>query len=196
MLPTYIGALCKRGHVERYASGGCVQCNRQRLGRQSNSHHVRAWALAHPEERRESRRKYYRAHKQRLREQFLADPTNAEKQRAVMVRYRQRHPQKIQELYNTRRARILNAPGRGVTSPQWQQIRTDSFGLCAYCNERRRLTPDHIEPLVRGGAHDTDNIAAVCLSCNLKKHDISLLVWLARKGEGGRAKRTGKGITL
>jgi 5-methylcytosine-specific restriction endonuclease McrA len=56
-----------------------------------------------------------------------------------------------------------------------------SYGLCVYCNERRTVTVDHIEPLRRGGQHDIDNIAPACKSCNSSKHDTPLLVWLAKR---------------
>lgn len=78
-------------------------------------------------------------------------------------------------------ARKSLAPGRGVTPAEWQQVLAESLGICAYCNECKPLTMDHIEPLVRGGAHDIDNICAACLSCNSSKNDTPLLLWLAMR---------------
>jgi 5-methylcytosine-specific restriction endonuclease McrA len=44
------------------------------------------------------------------------------------------------------------------------------FGdLCLACGERSRLSPDHVVPLVQGGANDISNIQPLCLSCNLRK---------------------------
>lgn len=80
-----------------------------------------------------------------------------------------------------RRARTMNAPGNGVTATQWRMVLGESLGICAYCNARRRLTMDHVNPLAVGGAHDVDNIAAACGRCNSSKGDATLVVWLARR---------------
>jgi 5-methylcytosine-specific restriction endonuclease McrA len=39
---------------------------------------------------------------------------------------------------------------------------------------------DHIVPLKRGGSDDTDNLVACCRSCNIRKKDTSVGVFLAR----------------
>lgn len=97
---------------------------------------------------------------------------------------RAQHPEINVVQLARRRARVLSANGRGVTAAQWQQILADSLGLCAYCNERpAQLTMDHIEPLARGGAHDVDNIAAACQSCNSAKGVRPLAVFLASKNQ-------------
>ena len=48
----------------------------------------------------------------------------------------------------------------------------DSGGRCAWCGTDLRCVDfevDHIEPLVRGGAHALDNLALACWPCNRQK---------------------------
>ena len=73
------------------------------------------------------------------------------------------------------RARRCAAPGRGVTVEEWQSVVDESLGLCAYCNDPSHLTMDHVMPLARGGAHDTENIAAACGPCNRSKGNTKLM---------------------
>lgn len=113
------------------------------------------------------------------REKWHAE--NPGRARAQSAKCRAARPEIHRSHDAKRRALKLNATGRGVTAPQWRQVLVDSLGICAYCNERRPLTMDHIEPLALGGAHDIDNITAACKSCNCSKNDTPLLLWLAKK---------------
>ena len=114
----------------------------------------------------------------KVREWVKANPDRA---RANIARWVKAHPEQVSVYAARRRALKLNAPGRGVTAAQWRKVLADSLGLCAYCNERRPLEMDHIEPLARHGAHDIDNITAACRPCNSSKSDTPLIVWLARR---------------
>ncbi len=120
---------------------------------------------------------------------------NPEKARANKTNWRKKHPEQhraCQQAWNRNNlaylvaaaarynARKKAASGSGVTPKQWQEILAASLGICAYCNQRRPLEMEHIEPLNKGGSHDTDNIAAACRSCNSSKNDTSLAIWLAR----------------
>jgi 5-methylcytosine-specific restriction endonuclease McrA len=107
---------------------------------------------------------------------------------AILARKRERYrrnkatnPHYANTYTQARDARLEGAPGRGVSEQGWADVLHASLGICAYCNERRRLTMEHIEPLSRGGAHDIDNIAAACDSCNKSKMDKPLIAWLAYK---------------
>jgi hypothetical protein len=43
---------------------------------------------------------------------------------------------------------------------------------CVYCGaEDSKLTVDHVVPRARGGGNRASNLAASCLSCNVKKND-------------------------
>ena len=43
---------------------------------------------------------------------------------------------------------------------------------CAYCGSRlsaRRSEIDHMDPVIRGGSNDVDNLQVICRPCNLRK---------------------------
>ena len=55
----------------------------------------------------------------------------------------------------------------------WKKIRAhyiQAHPLCEQCEQEGRLTPaeevHHILPLANGGAHDDDNLMALCKSCH------------------------------
>lgn len=145
----------------------------------------------------EQKRKY--AHRRRLHDpdghRAMSDRAKATRRRSRLqdrerthahdrAKYRramERAPEARLAQVQRRIARKHAAPGRGVAPAEWRQVKADSLGLCAYCSRPARLTMDHIEPLAGGGAHDPDNIAAACKSCNSSKNDSQLIVWLARR---------------
>lgn len=58
-----------------------------------------------------------------------------------------------------------------ISPAQWSEIKSRFGNLCAYCNEAKPLTMDHVVPLSRGGRHLIENIAPACVSCNCKKNN-------------------------
>lgn len=64
--------------------------------------------------------------------------------------------------------------GRGVTSSEWESIKSRHGHRCASCGIDAEvvgfLTKDHIVPLARGGSHQASNIQPLCLRCNQVKH--------------------------
>lgn len=60
------------------------------------------------------------------------------------------------------------------------------FGFCAYCFNRmakvvgkdNTVTADHIIPRAHGGTDDRDNLAGACVTCNQKKADSPLIIFL------------------
>lgn len=61
-----------------------------------------------------------------------------------------------------------------LTSKQWLAMLNESDGKCHYCGEQvgvDALVPDHVIPMVKGGANSIDNIVASCSFCNHSKLD-------------------------
>ena len=139
-----------------------------------------AWAKANPRTKRAQRRRWAKANTDKVAAKNARDrANNPEKFRERGRRYRKANPAKMKQFGEARRARKAGAPGCGVSAAEWQRVLDDSLGLCAYCNERRPLTMDHVVPLVSGGAHDVENVVAACGPCNQSKGTRPLLVWLA-----------------
>ncbi len=138
----------------------------QRKWSRNNKEKVKAYdAKRFSPERARNNAEWARLHPERMRE--------------YKAKWERNNPEKVRANNATKRARRRGAPGTGITAKQRQRIIAESLGLCSYCNERRPLAIDHIDPIAGGGAHDISNAAAVCKPCNTSKLDRPLVVWLA-----------------
>lgn len=110
---------------------------------------------------------------------------NAEAIKAKVARWQRDNPDRVAVSVaatgGARRAQKMKTPSPGITAKQWRDVLAASLGICAYCNEQRKLTLDHIEPLARGGVHEVENAAAACKSCNSAKGSTPLLLWLVKR---------------
>ena len=59
-----------------------------------------------------------------------------------------------------------------------QVLRRDAY-TCAYCGDVANEV-DHVVPLVKGGEDSLDNCVAACRTCNIKKKDKDVSVFLAQ----------------
>lgn len=106
------------------------------------------------------------------------------------ARSKRKDPQKALARCHRRRARVLGAPGGGVSAQDWSALKEMHCGLCAYClKPTARLEREHVQPVVNGGEDAPENMVAACRSCNAKKQARELLEWLMVGGEAGIAKR-------
>lgn len=62
----------------------------------------------------------------------------------------------------------VRVPYRRILLSRKNVLRRDGF-RCQYCNQRERLTVDHVVPRSRGGRDQWTNLVAACISCNNKK---------------------------
>jgi 5-methylcytosine-specific restriction endonuclease McrA len=168
--------------------------NREKIGvstsqwRQANEERVRAanlrrsarWARENATKNRELKRAYNLSTHGKVRAKSYR-VANAVRINARSAAWHKANREKARANMENRRVRKLGATGTLSAAERRQTIR-DSLGLCVYCNARpERLTLDHIDPLVKGGAHDVNNSAAACHSCNSSKNDTPLLIWLANR---------------
>lgn len=176
-------------HAAQYAANPQRALARHAMWRKAhpdyNTAAMAAWRKKNPERARANGRAYYRANP----EKFRIKRAKADKKKAVAssLAWQKRNRAAVNAGSARHNARKRNAPGSGVTAAQWREVLAESLGLCAYCGERKPLTMDHVEPIALGGAHDIDNIAAACGSCNSSKNDTPLVVWLALRALARRA---------
>lgn len=84
------------------------------------------------------------------------------------ARYRRNHPDRRLEVKRNRRAAKLSTGV--VTKEDWDRVLEAADHKCVACASTRKLTMDHIVPLVKGGPHTVANIQPLCHSCNSKKN--------------------------
>ena len=95
---------------------------------------------------------------------------NREKELADCRLWASNNPDKKNAHKANRKAKKINAGGRGIRPSEWKAIIDAANGICSYCDAWvEKLTLDHIVPLDRGGEHDILNAAAACRSCNSSK---------------------------
>jgi 5-methylcytosine-specific restriction endonuclease McrA len=83
-----------------------------------------------------------------------------------------------------RRARALEAGGE-FTAEDIRKLYALQRGRCIYCRKRlpiRKMQPDHIKPLARGGSNGPENIQLVCGPCNQRKHATDPFVFARKLG--------------
>lgn len=161
---------------ERRNNRAWTEANRERANANK-----RRWRERNRDKANENTRKWARKNRERLAEKDRNYRRHhPEKGVARTRRYVERHPDKKRE-FDTARAARRRAAGGALSVRDWRETKAAALGLCTYCNERRPLTLDHIEPLAKGGGNDPENAAAACRRCNSSKNDTSLVVWLARR---------------
>ncbi len=70
-----------------------------------------------------------------------------------------------------RRAR-LNGCKKHHTTNEWNELKQKYDYTCPSCLKKeplKKLTKDHIIPLIKGGENDINNIQPLCRSCNSRK---------------------------
>lgn len=158
----------------------------QRAWRESNKEELRAKASEkqkqHPEIARNRVAQWREANPDKFKQQYTVwRKANPEKVIAAARKHREANRDAYTALQNARHARKRLAPGAGISQSERKSILAGLLGLCAYCQRHCTLTLDHIEPLVLGGAHDPENMAPACKSCNSSKNDTPLVLWLVKR---------------
>lgn len=99
---------------------------------------------------------------------------NREKQAAYSAKYTSKNLHKHAEKESRRRARLQNTARYLVTEKDLKRLLS---GGCFYCGETRKLTLDHVIPLIRGGSHGIGNLVGACSACNSRKQRRLVMEW-------------------
>ncbi len=78
-----------------------------------------------------------------------------------------------------RRLRKLSVLG-SHTHNEWLDLLEQFEGLCAYCKIHLATTKDHVVPISKNGTDNIDNILPACKSCNSRKSNMPLEVFIKR----------------
>lgn len=101
---------------------------------------------------------------------------NKDRSRELNKRWRDENP-------DARRAKCARQRAARQSAPQGdpREIAQREAELreepCVACGSTNNITIDHILPISRGGAHDVDNLQALCGSCNSSKGAKTMEEW-------------------
>lgn len=124
---------------------------------------------------REYRQKNYARIIERAGEWAAANP---EKRRLIANNYA--HRQRVAGHGDSKRL-VAKAKSK-ITSEQLRQVYAKAQHRCVYCGAKAsKLTLDHVEPIVAGGAHRRSNLIPCCKSCNSSKGAKDVAGWLHQK---------------
>lgn len=85
--------------------------------------------------------------------------------------------------HRPQRAERAEAVSDGSLTPEVVRQMFAAAKECPYCMGAltwRNRTLDHIQPLIRGGAHSVKNALVCCRPCNSAKNAADISVWLTR----------------
>lgn len=71
---------------------------------------------------------------------------------------------------NRRKVRQLNCGG-SHTHQEWIDLLEKCGHRCVSCGQKKKLSKDHIIPLIKGGSDFITNIQPLCRECNSSKRD-------------------------
>jgi 5-methylcytosine-specific restriction endonuclease McrA len=186
----FTGAPCKHGHVAKrfVIDRKCVECSKVNHDRwrAANPEKHRAnddrWRAANPDEARAARARWRAANPEKVKAKDARwSAANPEKVRASHARWSAANPEKVRAWNHTKRARRLAAEGR-FCAADVTRITKAQGGKCACCRNRRKLTVDHIVPLVRGGSNWPSNLQMLCKPCNSSKNARDPITFMQEKG--------------
>lgn len=102
----------------------------------------------------------------------------SEKGKAALLRKQQTPLGKANAARSRHKRRMLLAGLSTMTAAEWETIKSEQMGACAYCLTVAPLTMDHYLPLSRGGQHTPANVVAACRPCNSSKKARTVEEWI------------------
>jgi len=127
------------------------------------------WREKYPEKNRMAQKKYRKKHSEKVsikKKNYYNE--NRNKLTELIKEWHKKNPGKNKE-YRHRRYARKSGNGGSFTAKEWKALCKLYDYKCLCCGEKKKLTVDHIIPLVNGGSSYIENIQPLCISCNCSK---------------------------
>jgi HNH endonuclease len=139
----------------------------------SRREYYQEWYAENIEHIKISAHDYYIENGESIRQRTNAYAATHKEQRRA--RYKE-DPDKHLVWAHDYRARKNGATISDLSAAQVLEIKQHFKFRCQYCGKKtKKLTVDHIDPLVDGGNNTLSNVTVCCFSCNAKKKDGPIL---------------------
>jgi len=165
------GMCRKRAYLARHPEKVQEQDRRRRARAKGIS--VEEYLTSRWSDRKESSDPKYLAHKNRLRIDGLIIRKNQTRRCPILSAYPKIEYQLNRDYYlrKSKEWGQRNPDANVLTLDQWNEIKRRFQYRCAYCGMgNKKLTRDHVTPLIAGGDDSVMNIVPACGSCNARKH--------------------------
>lgn len=169
----FSGTVCARGNqwLRRTSTSNCVcpDCTYLKNKRNNDYYHIakhdpefQERIIEQTRKRREWKRKYDIAYRERTRE----------KQNEWSRNWCKKNPDKRKAIVHNNKAMRRAATESGVNSSDLTAWTQTQKKVCYWCGKRcpKNYHIDHYKPLSKGGAHELDNLVIACKKCNLTKN--------------------------
>lgn len=153
------------------ARPGCASCGADMDGKRPHAVYCSRNCKTRASERR---RTADGRNRERDHARYLAE---APARRAYAKRYFYAHRERVRELKWRRKAIRAGVRVFEFTARDWARLVARYRGACAYCGQPGELQPDHVTPISRGGVHGPGNILPSCAPCNTQKRTRYLVEW-------------------
>jgi 5-methylcytosine-specific restriction endonuclease McrA len=150
------------------------------------------WEAKNPDRakaiRRQASRRWKLANRERIAERARSNPRRAiqyrkswlEKNPTYFSDWAKANRPKKNLANQRRRARLRDSCSPGVSLDTWLHLCAIHDDRCAYCDEIKPLTIDHVVPISRGGRDEAGNVVPACKPCNSSKGNRLLSEWRGR----------------
>jgi 5-methylcytosine-specific restriction endonuclease McrA len=127
------------------------------------------WRDSHPQENSIRGKAYRVKNKEKTAARGLAYRlNNSDKCKQAISKWKKENPEKLVSYAHKRRTAKTKAGG-AYTSAQWIALCDKYESKCLCCGKKKKLTPDHVVPVSKGGTSNIDNIQPLCGPCNSRK---------------------------
>ena len=175
----------KCGSTERYKSGACAACQRANTARYRATEHGKTKVKEYEARTKEHRAEYQRNYRRTVKGQDVQSRyLSGDKRKKVLAKYHKSDGYKqVNERYRsspkgqaaTKRAktkrRSIEFDAIGLfTADEWIALCEKYENKCVCCGQSdKKLTVDHVVPLIAGGNNLIENIQPLCFECNRAK---------------------------
>lgn len=155
-----------------------IEENKEKIAQQQKQYYEK-----NREIKTQKQRQYYQKNRERILQEHQEYFQNNKKERAAYQKQWKKTPAGIACKFNetVRRRQRKEQQGDGVTKEQWLEMMKYFDWKCAYSGiplkKGNNMTIDHIEPLVKGGAHEIWNCVPMDRSLNSSKCDSNMEEW-------------------
>lgn len=107
--------------------------------------------------------------RERVRKNYWKNPLS---HATRMRQWRQLNPEKV-NCYGHKYRKTKSFNGGTFTFGEWFSLCSLYELKCICCGKKfpfRKLSPDHVVPIIKGGLNSIENIQPLCRTCNLRKH--------------------------